>query len=132
MRYIPTIVLLLLFLPACATLPVPYAEAVLDIPHRRSGEYHTLSKVHTCSGGVMGLFTIESVAFDTEPDWPVYEYVGWYMYGEDDPFISTQFNEQADIIRADLFGNVITGEELLTRYPTPCDAARALITGKRV
>ncbi len=43
-----------------------------------------------------------------------------------------QFDEQANLISVNLFGNIVTSEELLDLYPTPCDAARALITGKRV
>ena len=132
MKYICTIVLLLLFLPACVTVPVIDAEAVLDIPARRGGEFETLTTMHTCSGGTLGAFAIESVAFDVEPLWPAYQYVGWYMYGEDDPFISTQFDEQANLISVNLFGNIVTSGELLDLYPTTCDAGRALITGKRV
>ena len=132
MKYIYTIVLLLFLLPACATLPVLDAEARPNIPHRRSGEFETLTTVHACSGGTLGIFNIESVAFDVEPLWSVYQYVGWYIYGEDTPFISTEFNEDGDIVSVELFGSITTKKELLLLYPSPCDAGRALITGKRI
>ena len=135
MKYIYTIVLLILLVPACTTIPLNQvigAPTGLDIPHRRSGEFETLTTVHACSGGTLGVFNIESVAFDAKPLWSIYQYVGWYIYGEDTPFISTEFNEDGDIVSVELFGSITTKKELLLLYPSPCDAGRALITGKRI
>ena len=133
MKYIYTIVLLILLVPACTTIPLNQvigAPAGLDIPGRRSGEVDTVTSVSECyvdeKATISGTFNIEEVSFDTKPDWKVYEYVGYYLYGEDTPFVVSKFDEDGNIIANELFGKVIKFEELISLYSAPCDAARAV------
>ena len=133
------VVVAALLVPACATIPSPTpAEAGLDIPTRRSDHgFNTHTKLDTCSRSLedphLGVFNIESVSYDTAPKWPViYQYTGYYLYGETVPFVATEFSEEGNIIAVELFGELTTFEEMIALYPKPCDAARVVYNQTRI
>ena len=136
MRYIPTIVLLSFLVTACASLPVSLAEARLDIPDRWSNHgYTVVTEVSACYVDLddhsLGTFKIQKISYDTKPEWEVYQYIGFYLYGETVPFVVTKFDEAGELIAVELFGEPVSFDKLAASFRIPCDAAR-VIYGKVV
>jgi len=106
-------------LAACLFLLV--AATPFNPPHRRGDVPHE-TVVGPCMHPDKTITNIEKVSFDTHPYWPVYEYVAFYLYSQDIPFIVVRFDEQGEMIDARLHGIPISPQELLYKYEDPCNA----------
>jgi len=83
------------------------------MPDRRGGEFQTETTLASCRTEDGNIVTIERVSFDTHPTWDFYEYLGFYRYAENEPYIAVRFDEDGDMIDARLYGIPIAPDDLM-------------------